>query len=230
MATLSQGDTLVPWIFMSDGAHHSNFALDTNVLPVYMTIGNHSSKIRQTPSTHTIIIVALLPIPMKNRNISQKQLDDQWRTNQEVLNKLFWRVPHPLTFEQNPNAESWHYNVLCADSNIRSCTPGLAAWLADYPECSDLHHPERYVCFWCECPKNELGDYVTSDKPHPQQDHNVYRTLSDAISKAANAKHSSRHVHREFNVFGHIPYIVSYLPKPDLIHTMQITMLANIVL
>jgi len=48
--------------------------------------------------------------------------------------------------------------------------------------------------------------------------------LSDANNKAANAELSSRHVHRAFNVFRHIPCIASDLPQPDLLHTMQISM------
>jgi hypothetical protein len=46
-----------------------------------MTIGNLSSKIRQMPSTHSVMMVALLPIPIKNRNIPQKWLDEQRQTN-----------------------------------------------------------------------------------------------------------------------------------------------------
>jgi len=52
--------------------------------------------------------------------------------------------------------------------------------------------------------------------------------LSDANTKEANAEVSSRHVHRVFNVFWHIPCIVSDLPKPDLLHTMQIGMLDHL--
>jgi len=63
---------------------------------------------------------------------------------------------------------------------------------------------------------------------HPRRDHNLYRMHSDAITKAADAKLSSRHVHRGFNVFRHIPCIVSDLPKPDLLHTMQIGMLDHL--
>jgi len=79
-----------------------------------------------------------------------------------------------ITFKHNPSAESGYYNVLCADRNFRRCKPVLAAWLAYCPEYSDLHHRERHVCFWCECPKNELGDYVPPDKLHPRRDHNLY--------------------------------------------------------
>jgi len=178
------------------------------------------------PSTHTVLMVALLPIPIKNRNIPQKQLDEQRQTNWMVLNEVLRRVLQPFTFKQNPNAESWYYNVLCADGNFRRCKPVLEGWLADCPEYSNLHHLERHVCFWCDCPKNELGDYVPPDEQHPRRDHNLYRTLSDsANSKGADDQLLSCHVHRGFNVFRHIPCIVSDLPQPDLLHTMQIGML-----
>jgi len=42
---------------------------------------------------------------------------------------------------------------------------------------------------------NELGDYVPPDEEHPWRDHNLYRTLSDANTKAADAELLSRHVH-----------------------------------
>jgi hypothetical protein len=65
---------------------------------------------------------------------------------------------------------------------------------------------------------------VHPDKQHPQRDHNLYRTRSDANTKVADAELSSRHVHRGFNVFRHTPCTVRNLPKPDLLHTMQIRM------
>jgi hypothetical protein len=193
-----------------------------------MTIGNLSSKIRWMPSAHTVVMVALVPIPIKNHNVPPKRLDEQRQTNQELLNEVLRRVLQPLTFKLNPSAESGYYNVLCADSNFRRCKPVLAAWLAHCPEYSDQHHLERHVCFWCECPKNQLGDYVPSDKQHPQRDHNLFRTLSDANTKAADAELSWCHDHRGVNVFRHIPGIVSNIPKPELLHTMQIGMLVQL--
>jgi hypothetical protein len=181
---------------MSDGTHVANFAGDKKEWPGYTTIGNLSSKIRQMPSIHSVVMVALLPIPIKNRNISQKRLDKQGQTKREVLNKVLRRLIQPPTFKHNPSAKSGYYNVLSADGNFRRCKPVLAASLADCPEYSDLHHLKRHVCFWCECPKNELGDYVPPDKQHPRRDHNLYRTLSDPNTKAANAERSSCHVHR----------------------------------
>jgi len=158
---------------MSDGTHLSNFAGDQKEWPVYRTIGNLSSNIRWMPSTHSVVMVALLTIPIKNRNIPQKRLDEQWQTNREVLNEVLRQLLQPLTFKHNPSAESGYYNVLFVDGKFRCCKPVLAAWLAGYPEYSDLHHFKRHVCFWCECPNNDLGDYVPPDKKHPRRDQNL---------------------------------------------------------
>jgi len=213
---------------MSDGTHLSNFAGNKKEWPVYMTIGNVSSKLRQMPSKNSVVMVALLPIRIKNCNIPHKRLDEQRQTNQEVLNVVLRRELHPLTFKKHPSAESGYYNVLCADGNFRCCKPVLAAWLADCPAYSDLHHLERHVCFRSECPKNKLGDDVPPDKQHPRWDHNLYQTLSDANTKAVDAELSSRHVYRGFNLFRHIPCIVGDLPQPHLLHTIQIGMLDHL--
>ena len=142
-----------------------------------------------------------------------------------MLNEVLGRVLQRLTFKQHSSAESGYYNLLCAEGNFRRCKPVVSAWLADSPEYSDLHHVERHVCFWCECPKNELGDYVHPDKVHPRRDHNPYRTLRDPNTKAADTELWSCHVQRGFNLFRHIPCIVRDLPKPNLLDTMQIGML-----
>jgi len=127
---------------MSDVTHCSNLAGNKNEWPVYMTIGNVSSKLCHMPSTHSIVMVALWPIPLKNRNIPQKRLEKKRHTKRDVLNEVLRRVLQPLTCKQNPSAESGYYNNLCADDNFRRWKPVLAAWLADCPEYSDLHHLE----------------------------------------------------------------------------------------
>ena len=190
-----------------------------------MSISNLSSKIRKMASTHSVVIVALLPIPNKNRNIPHKQLDQQRQTNREVLYKVLQQEPKLPSFKQNPGAESGYYNVLCADGNFRHCKLVLAAWLDDCPDYSGLHHLEWHFRFWCECRRSELWGYDPADKQHPRRDHNLYRMLRDANTKANNAELSSSHVYQGFNVIRHITCIVSDLGKPDLLHTMQLGML-----
>jgi hypothetical protein len=92
-----------------------------------MTTCNQSSKIRQMALMHTIVTVTLLPIPIKNINILQMRLDEQWQTNREVLTKVLWRVLPPHTFQQNPSTKSGYDNFLCADGNFRHSKPVLAA-------------------------------------------------------------------------------------------------------
>jgi hypothetical protein len=149
-------DTLVPLMCMSDGTHLPNFAGHRNEWPVYIAIGNLSSTIRKMPSTHSIEMVALLLIPMKNRNTPQKRLDELRQPNRERLNEVLPQVLQPLTLEQHPSTESGHLHILYADANFRRYQLVLAAWLADYPENSDRHHLERHRCLWSECPKNQL--------------------------------------------------------------------------
>jgi len=165
---LRVGDTVAPLIFMSDGTHLSHFAGHKKEWPVEMTMGNVSSKICPIPSTYSIFLVTLLLIPIKNHNIVQKRLDEQWQTNWEVLNEELWWELQPLTLKHNPSAESGYYSVPCPDGNMRLCEPIWAAWLADCPEYSNLHHLEQHVCFWWECPMKELGNYVPPDMQHPQ--------------------------------------------------------------
>jgi hypothetical protein len=51
-------------------------------------------------------MVTLLPIPIKNRSIAQKRLNEQGQTNRDVLNDVLRRVLQPLTFKHNPSTES----------------------------------------------------------------------------------------------------------------------------
>jgi len=78
-STLRAVDTLVPVILMSDGTHLSNSAGNKKEWPLYITIGNLSSEIRQMPSTHRVVMVALLQIPIHNCNIPQKRPDEPWQ-------------------------------------------------------------------------------------------------------------------------------------------------------
>jgi hypothetical protein len=73
--------------------------------------------------------------------------------------------------------------------------------------------------------KERTWGLCPSDKQHQRRDHNLYRTLSDTNTKAADAELSSHVVHQEIHVIEQIPSIVSDLPMSDILHTMQISML-----
>jgi len=145
-----------------------------------------------------------------------------------VLNEVLRWILQPLTFKQNPGTKNGYYNILCADGNFRHLKQVLASWRADCPEYSNLHRLEQHVCFWCECWLNKVADYVPPDKQHPRQNHSLYRTLSNANTKAANAEPSSHHFHQGFTLCRAIPCIMSDIPKPDLLHPMLIGMLVHL--
>ena len=53
--------SLVPFVILSDSTHLTAFVGDTKIWPVYMTIGNLSSVIRMKPTTHSVVMIAVLP-------------------------------------------------------------------------------------------------------------------------------------------------------------------------
>ena len=227
-STLTVSDTLVPLIFIFDGTPPFNCTGYRKEWPAYMTIGNRTSKIHPMPSTHSVVIVALLLIPIKNCNIAEKQQDKQWHTNREVLNEALRPVLKALTITHSPSTESRYDNVLCEDGYFRRCKPVLEAWLADCPKYCDLHHLEGTVHLRCECPINELEHSVHPDKQHPQWDYNLYGKLNAASTNTADTELLLCHVHQGFNVFWNIPCIVRALMKPHLFDTMQIGMLDHL--
>jgi len=58
--TLPVGSTLVPVLFASDTTHLTNFSSDGKVWSLYMSIGNIRSSIRNKPTSHTWVPVAIL--------------------------------------------------------------------------------------------------------------------------------------------------------------------------
>jgi len=218
--TFRVDDTLVPIIFLSNGTHLSNFAGDKKEFPVYISIRNVSSKICQIGSTSGIVIIALLPFPIKNRKICQKWLDELRQTYRELLNKVLRRGLQGLTVKPKPSGQSEYYNVLCADGTLRRCKPVLAAWLAHCAVNSDIYYHERNISVWCECPQNKLGDFVPPVTQHPRWVHNLYRTLSNPNTKVADSELSSHHIYRWLNLFEHILGVVSDILKVDLLHTI----------
>ena len=145
-----------------------------------------------------------------------------------VLNEVLCLLLGPFTFGHNPRTKSGYYNILSADWNFWHCQLLLAAWLADNCEYIDLHHLEWNDCFFCECPYNALGYYVPCVKQHPRWNHSPYRMLSDAKTYTPKVRLSSGHVHRAFNVYRHVPCMMSDLPMLDLLHPMQIGLLDNL--
>ena len=75
-------------------------------------------------------------------------------------------------------------------------------------------------------PKQEMGNLPCQHKRHNLKDHNIYCMLSDSNSPLSIAKlQTPRCESRIQHLIAYLDRITSDLPKPDLLHTIQIEML-----
>jgi len=220
-SSLEDGDTVVPMIFLSDGTYLTNFSGDKKAWPVYMTIGNRSTTIKMAPSYHSILLIALLPIPIEMCDVPISQYNAQKEHNRKIKQHVLRHVLGPLM-----DADRHVFYAKCADDYFKHYVALPAAWIADYPEHRDLHNIKDGICYWYECPHDEMGEFPI--KPYEHWDHTLYRMLSDTNSAAAKAPLTCHGVHQGSNVLWYLDCIVSDLPKPDLLHTMQLGMLKHL--
>lgn len=144
---LKIGHTLVALIFMSNRIHLSNFACNKNEWPVYLAITNPSSMINKMPATHSVVMVPLLPIAVKNCNLIQMWRNQHCQENLELLMKVLQWTLQPPSFKHNLSSETTYYNVPCSDGTFQHCKPVIVAWLAGCPKYSNLHHLQGNVRF-----------------------------------------------------------------------------------
>jgi len=226
-SSLPVGDTVVPIIFMSDATHLTNFCGDKKAWPVYMTIGNLSAKARMQHTMHGVLLLALLPIPVKMREVPAKIRNAQREHNRSVVQNVLKHVMQDLL--ASGSKEQRHgqdFYTFCADGQVRHCHPILAAWMADYPEHCNLHNIKSGVCYWCECPQKEMGDMPRVEDRYPPRDHTLYRRLWEHGDVT---ELKGRSVNSGGNVLWYLKGVtIGDLPKPDLLHTMQIGMLKHL--
>ena len=216
---------------MSDATHLTNFCGDKKAWPVYMTIGNLSAKARMKHTMNGVLLVALLPIPVKMREVPAKIRNAQREHNRAIMQNVLKHVMHGLLadgVEGQPQVSVRSFYAYCADGRVRHCYPILAAWMADYPEHCNLHNIKSGVCYWCECPQDEMGDMPRVEDRCPPRDHTLYRKLWEEDTAQSLADLKGRNVNTGWNILWSLESIISDLPKPDLLHTMQIGMLKHL--
>jgi len=218
---LDDGDTVVLIIFISDATRLTKFSRDKKAWPVYMTIGNLSALARMATAMHSVLLVALLLIAIKMRDIPLSRYKEQKEHNLMVLQHVLHHILGPLMRAEHRVFFAW-----CADGHFRHCVASPVAWIADYPEHRDLHNIKNGICYWCECLQAEMGQLPI--RPYPIRDHDKYRALSVANTATANARLASFDVHQDYNVLWDLDCMTSDLPKPDLLHTIQLEMLKHL--
>ena len=165
---LPVGLILVPVIFASDATHLTNFSGDGKLWPVYMSIGNIPSRIRQKATSHAWIPVVLLSVtPKRVHKKAGWSAAKQERESLEITHVLLKFILGPIS----DTAENG-ITARCEDGVVRKCYIRVAAWLGDHMENCTIHAIYNTRCGICECPTAELGNHGHSNR---RRDHKIYK-------------------------------------------------------
>jgi hypothetical protein len=175
---------------------------------LYMTIGNISTEVRSKSSQQAVILLALLPPPIKMGTLSAVEKRDRQTRNREVLQGVLAHILRCFF-----KAEGCKYNALCADSGYyRRCYSPLTAWIADYLEYTNLMQLRYSDCVWCETSDKEAGDFAV--RMAPFRDHALYERL---FLEGNDEELTTRGVVPARNILWATSACVGDLPKPDLL-------------
>ncbi|KAF8542359.1 hypothetical protein BDD12DRAFT_729202 [Trichophaea hybrida] len=234
---LPPGATIVPLICGSDETQLTDFSGDQKAWPIYLTIGNIHSSIRNKYSYLAQVVLAFLPVPPKFRGISRSDDRIQRDMNQQVLCEVAKIVLDPL--RRFPEGGDINTGALwpCSDGKMRRCWPILASWLADHMEHANLMGVKYNSCPKCQVPNDKLGSLLL---PPDLESHRrksavfqqKYREHQDA--KRADDRQTLKTVEDWFDstsarpvpcIFWDLPHVEAYdLHRPDILHNIYIGM------
>jgi hypothetical protein len=161
---LSVGSTVIPILLGSDKTHLSVFAGNKKAWPLYLSIGNIHSKVRNAPSRHAWILIAYLPVVVFRDNNG----DNEARLYHQCVKYVL-----------NPLAEPGRVGIDLIDSvgAVRSCHPLVAAHLADNPEQSLIN----VVAGRCSTVTTAKYKKLGEPTPEPLR---TYKWIMDHIAQA----------------------------------------------
>ena len=167
--------TIMPIICASDETHLTNYSGDKSAWPVYITIGNLSSKARNTFSSHGLLLLGLLPITPKHQSLSEVD-KSRIRT---ILQDCVYELLSPLSV---PSQEG--VILKYADEKEQICFSRLAAWIADHKEYVSLLNIYHNACTVCEAPQKTLGNH---ENPSGYWQYHTYETLKAELGSSSTA-------------------------------------------
>src|SRR5690606_22688427 len=137
---------LIPIIFGSDETHLTNFSGDKAVWPLYISIGNLPSDIRNPPTSLGWELAALIPIPLKHSSSSVKVI--------EAANKDFAAAIHrAIAIILSLLQKLYEDDIIVQVNHGRAYQRGypvISDWLADFPEYIKLLNLKKDACPICE--------------------------------------------------------------------------------
>ena len=152
--TLPVGSILVPVLIPSDATHLTNLSGDGKVWPLDMSIRNIRPIIRNKPTSHAWVPLAILPNgPKRIKKVPEWSENKQEHEAMLVLHDLLQVILRPLL----TSARDGHH-IKCGDEVVRNCYFRVAGWLADHMENSAIHGIYATRCAICEAPQNRMGE------------------------------------------------------------------------
>lgn len=150
---------MIPLIFGSDETPFTSLGGDKKGWPLFMSLANIHSSIRNAHSLRAWIHLASLPTIPKKPTSKGKNANftlagwglDKNDTIQETLETIL----KDLTRLYSEGIE-----IECSDGKVRVCHPILAGWIADYKEYGSLFQVKNNSCVNCEIPMSSMGDNV----------------------------------------------------------------------
>ena len=221
---------VIPFIFMSDVTHLTNYSRGKQVWPIYMMIGNISLEIRQKPSQMTSIVIAIIPNPpiLGQTTTSRKNFlhDHKNLIVQDVIANIL--ESFNVSDRYINDDEYTKFNATCADGCVRLYIPCVAGCIGDYPEHIKIQGLKSGLCFWCEFPANRLEVHGTDYEPHNSIEYQRVYQAGDfdclealGILPINNPLWDFQGPHMFFGQ-------LSELPKPDVLHTLLLGMLKHL--
>lgn len=166
---LADGDFLIPVLLGSDETFLTNFSGDKNIWPLYVSIGNIPSNIRNKPSKECWRLLATLPtrpkstvFSVKRKNATEENpytskkyaIAEEQQQAAEIVQEVLRIVLEPLKRLYEEGIE-----VVCPDGKVRRGHPKIYGWIADYPEYIKLFTIANKSCPICIVPSANLGDH-----------------------------------------------------------------------
>jgi len=204
------------------------FSGDKKLWPIYMTIGNISSTVRNKPSYHAWIPLAFLPKePLRVEYDSRMTIKQQALEAKQLYHDVIAGILSPLADRNGLTGYEW----FCSDEKIRRCYPVISAWLADHEENALIHCIKNNLCPTCTCPNNKLGDWANDDTQnvYPKRDSIKYHQLLSQLQKPTEKALDALGIKRVKSVLWKLPFIKGHeVVRADLLHNIYLGILKHL--
>lgn len=212
----------------SDQTHYTNFSGDKKGWPLYLSIGNIPWSVRKKVSSRTTVLLALLPVPPKVKNLTGGALKRQQDTNADVARQVQQILWAPLE-KLYANGRRGDVVLDCADGYQRRCFLSVSIWIGDYMENIAQHSIMKDWCPVCELEPKEFDHGSIKGKTRRW---GQYKRLVDLYNDPSTSNENAAKIHanlKEFGVntrLGTVWGLKCFDQKtmivPDILHTLHL--------